>query len=148
MPIIKSVSIFHFFASTHPVAPAMGSLPVGNAVLQFLGQIVSNPVTLENSHTYNHVEVTREQPVLEDAPIGNIDTLTLVGDDDDSTAQGDVPAKVDVPSDRQVVELENLRNLLEALLELLNLLEVVSEFDDRSGLEHSLRVDHQLPMLQ
>ena len=30
--------------------------------------------------TYNHVQVTREQPVLENAAVGDVDPLALVGD--------------------------------------------------------------------
>ena len=41
---------------------------------------------------------------------------------DDGTSQSDVPAKVDVTSDSQVVKLNDLGDLLEALLELLDLL--------------------------
>ena len=37
-------------------------------------------VTSEQA-TYNHVKVSREKPVFEDAAVRNIDTLALVGDD-------------------------------------------------------------------
>ena len=75
----------------------------------------------QQERTYDHVEVTREQPVLEDAAVGDVDALALVGDDDDGAAEGDVPAEVDVARDGQMIELEDLRNLLEALLEVLDL---------------------------
>ena len=47
-----------------------------------------------------------------------------------------------------MVELNDLRNLLEALLELRDLLEVVAELDDGRRLEHALRVDDELAMLE
>ena len=47
-----------------------------------------------------------------------------------------------------MIEFQNLGYLLESLLELLDLLEVVTELDDRSGLEHALRVDDELTVLQ
>ena len=40
---------------------------------------------------------------------------------DDSSTKCDVPAEVDVPRDRQMVQLDNVRDLLEPLLELGNL---------------------------
>ena len=102
----------------------------------------------KQERTYDHVEVTREQPVLEDAAVGDVDALALVRDDDDCPAEGNVATKVDVAGDRQMVELDDLGDLLEALLELRNLLEVVAELDDRRRLEHALGVDDELPMLK
>lgn len=67
---------------------------------------------------------------------------------DDGTTKGDIAAEVDVASHSQMVELNDLGDLLEPLLELLNLLEVVTKLDHRSGLEHPLRVDNELTMLQ
>lgn len=72
--------------------------------------------------TYDHVEVTREQPVLEHTAVGDVDPLALVRDDDHRPAQGDVAAKVHVAGDGQMVELDDLGDLLEPLLELLDLL--------------------------
>lgn len=46
-----------------------------------------------------------------------------------------------------MIEFQNLGDLLEPLLELLNLLEVVSEFDG-SALEHPLLANDELTMLQ
>ena len=40
---------------------------------------------------------------------------------DDSATQSDIAAKVDIASHRQVIELDDLRDLFEALLELLDL---------------------------
>jgi hypothetical protein len=50
--------------------------------------------------THDHVQVSRQQPVFEDAPIRNVDPLALVGNDDDSSTKGDVASKVDVAGDR------------------------------------------------
>lgn len=105
-----------------------------------------NTPTLEQA--YDHVEVTREQPVLEDAAIRDINALALIRHNDDSPAQGDITAEVHISSDGQVIKLQNLGDLLESLLELLDLLEVVAELDNGSGLEHALGVDHELTMLQ
>lgn len=43
-----------------------------------------------------------------------------------------------------MVKLDDLGNLLEALLELLNLLEVVAQLDDGCRLEHPVLVDDEL----
>lgn len=66
---------------------------------------------------------------------------------DDRATKSDVTAEANITSDRQVVKLQNLRNLLEPLLELCDLLEMVSKLDDRRRLEHSLLVDDELAML-
>ena len=47
-----------------------------------------------------------------------------------------------------MVELKDLRNLLEPFLELRDLLEVVTELDDRCRLEHPLLVDDKLAVLE
>ena len=102
----------------------------------------------EQERTYDHVEVTREQPVLEHTAVGDVDALSLVRNDDDGPAQRHVATKVDIARHRQVVELQDLGDLLEALLELRNLLEVVAELDDRRSLEHALGVDDELTVLE
>jgi len=71
--------------------------------------------------THDHVQISREQSILEDASIRNIDPLTFIGDNDDSSTKGDVASKVNISGNRQVVKLENLGDLLEPLLELLDL---------------------------
>ena len=47
-----------------------------------------------------------------------------------------------------MIQLNNLGNLLEALLELLDLLEMVAELDHRCGLKHAALVENELPVLQ
>lgn len=66
---------------------------------------------------------------------------------DDSSPQCNVPTKVDITRDRQVVKFKNLGNLLESLLELRDLLEVVTKLNDRRRLKHPLLVDDELTVL-
>lgn len=47
-----------------------------------------------------------------------------------------------------MIQLNNLRDLLEALLELLNLLEMITQFNDRCCSEHPLRADNELSVLE
>ena len=47
-----------------------------------------------------------------------------------------------------MVELDDLGDLLEALLELRDLLEVVAELDDRRSFKHALGVNDELTMLE
>ena len=47
-----------------------------------------------------------------------------------------------------MIQLNNFWNFLEALLELRDLLEVVTELDDRSSLEHPLLVNDELTVLE
>ncbi|KAJ2967831.1 hypothetical protein NUW54_g13394 [Trametes sanguinea] len=111
-----------------------------------MSAIVSDAQRLDD--TYDHVEVTREQPVLEHTSIGDINSLALVRHDDDRSPQRHIAAEVDIARHRQVVELDDLGDLLEPLLELLDLLEVVTELDDRRRLEHTVRVDDELSVLE
>jgi hypothetical protein len=71
--------------------------------------------------TYDHVQVTRQETVLEDTPIRNVNALALVRHHNHSPTQRHVSPKVDVPSHRQMIQLEDLGDLLEPLLELLDL---------------------------
>ena len=77
-----------------------------------------------------------------------MDALTFVRDDDNSSAKGDVATEVYVPGNCQMVELDDSRDLLEAFLELRDLLEVVTELNNGRGLEHALRVDDELTVLE
>ena len=47
-----------------------------------------------------------------------------------------------------MIQLDNLRDLLEPLLELSDFLEVITKLDNRCGLEHPLLVDDKLTVLQ
>ena len=47
-----------------------------------------------------------------------------------------------------MIQLDNLGDLLEPLLELSDLLEVITKLDNRCGLEHPLLVDDKLTVLQ
>ena len=47
-----------------------------------------------------------------------------------------------------MIQLYDLRDLLEPLLELLNLLEMVAQLDDGRSLKHPVRVNDQLTMLK
>ena len=67
---------------------------------------------------------------------------------DDSASQGHVAAKVHVASDGQVVELGDLGDLLEALLELRDLLEVVTELDNWRRAKHPVLVEDELTVLE
>ena len=47
-----------------------------------------------------------------------------------------------------MIQFNNLRDLLEAFLELLDLLEVVAEFDNGCRAEQPVLVDHKLTVLE
>lgn len=66
----------------------------------------------------------------------------------DGATESDILAEVDITSDSQVVKLDNGGDLLESLLELSDLLEMITELDNRSGVEHSLLVKNELTMLK
>ena len=94
--------------------------------------------------------------------------MSDIGLTNDSATQRHIATKVYISSNRQMVKLQDLGNLLEPLLELLDLfihfislwftfkkkgayadlLEVVTQFDDGGRLEHALLVDYELAMLE
>jgi len=67
---------------------------------------------------------------------------------DNGPAKSDISPEVNVPSNSQMIQLQDLRDLLEPFLELLNLFEMVTQFDDRRRLEHPLLVDDELTVLE
>ena len=67
---------------------------------------------------------------------------------DHGPAQGDIAAKVHVARDSQMIELDDLRDLLEPLLELRDFLEVVPELDDGRRREHAVLVEDELAVLE
>jgi len=92
-------------------------------------------------------QATLDDNVLEDGTRGNVDGLTLAGNDDDGTLAGDATAEVDGTSDGQVVELENLGDAGNAALEARDLLEVTTELDEGSGTE-AVGVHDELTVLE
>lgn len=78
--------------------------------------------------------------VLQDGSGRNIDSATLCRNNDDRALQSDASSKVNGTSNGQVVKLNDLRDAADALLEVRDLLEVVSELDKRSWTE-SIRVN-------
>ena len=92
--------------------------------------------------------ILKVRTVLQNATVRNINPLALVGDYNNRSPQRDIPSKVDISSDRKMVELDDLGDLLEPLLELLDLLKVVTKLDHRGRLEHPAFVQDELAMLQ
>lgn len=92
-------------------------------------------------------EGTLDDDVLEDGSRGNVDGLTLGGNNDDGTLENDATAKVDGTSDGEVVKLENLGNGRDAALEGGDLLEVVAELDEGSRAE-AVGVHHKLAVTE
>jgi hypothetical protein len=88
------------------------------------------------------------QTVLQNTSVRDIDPLALIGNNDDSPPQRDIPSKVDISSDRKMVEFNDLGDLFEPLLELLDLFEVVTKLDHGGCLEHPAFVQDELTVLQ
>ena len=86
--------------------------------------------------------------VLQNAPIGQINPASLVGDDDDRSTEGDIPAEPHLAGDGEMVELEDVGHGAEALLEVANLLERVAELDHGRLVEHPVRVHDELAVLK
>lgn len=82
-------------------------------------------------------QVTGYQLGLEDSSIRNLNSVTLVCDDDDRSCELDLLADPDVTVDGQVIELSDVGDRLESFLKVSDLLEGVSELDDGCSLELS-----------
>jgi len=100
-------------------------------------------VTRRTSQFY-HIQISREKPVLQKTSIWDVNPLTFARNDDDGPAKRNIPSKMNVSRYRKVVQVNNIWYLLEALLKVLNLLEMIVQFDDRSPTKYSLLVDDQL----
>jgi len=96
----------------------------------------------------NNRYIPADQLVLQDAAVREVDPVALVGDDDDGAAEGDALPEPDVARDGEVVEFEDVRDALEPLLEVANLLKRVPELDDGRLGEEPVRVHHQLAVLE
>lgn len=91
---------------------------------------------------------TGNHNVLQDRTIWNIDGLTLIDNDNHSSLQSDVSAQVDITSNSQVVQLQNLRHVRNSLLEVIDLLEVRAQLDQWVGKSISGRVQFQGTVLK
>ena len=96
----------------------------------------------------NNSQVARNQLVLQNTALGNLDLVALVGNDNHGTAERNVAAKYHITLNCQVVEFDHFRNRLEPLLELSHLLERVTELDHGCLGEHATRVHNQLAVLK
>jgi hypothetical protein len=65
---------------------------------------------------------------------------------DNSSTKSDISSEVNVSGNSQMIQFKDLRDLLEPFLELLNFLEMITQFDDRGSLEHPLLIDDELTM--
>jgi hypothetical protein len=96
----------------------------------------------------NNGHVSRYQLVLQDTTIREINTITLIGNDNDRAPEGNILAKPNITRDGQMIQLENVGNGAEPLLEVTNLFECVAEFDDGGLVEHAVRVHDKLAVLE
>ena len=71
--------------------------------------------------THYHVKIAGKEAILEDASVGDVNALTLVRHNDHRPTERHVSSEIHITRHRQVVQLNDLRDLLEALLELLDL---------------------------
>ena len=78
---------------------------------------------------------TLHNDVLQDRSGRNINGAAFCSNDNNRTLKCDSSAKVDSTSDGQMVELDHLRDATNALLEVRDLLEVISKLDERSWAE-------------
>ncbi len=109
--------------------------------------------------------ITADQLVLQDATVREVDPIPLICDDNDRTPQRDSLAEPDISRNlritfskkkpsffssthRQMVQFQDIRNALETFLEVSNLLKGVTQFDDWSLVEQSVRVHDEFAMFE
>lgn len=80
-----------------------------------------------------NAQVSSDDNIFQDCSVWNVNGLTVVDNDDDSTLQGDISAKVNVTSDGQVVQLQDLWHVWDPLLEVVDLLEIRTQLDQWVG---------------
>ena len=88
-----------------------------------------------------------DDDVLKDGSGRNVNGAAFSGDNDDSALKCDAPTQVDSSGDGQMVELDDLGDTTDALLEVRDLLEVVTKLDEGSWAE-TVGVDLELAVLQ
>jgi len=110
-------------------------------VFLFGSSIYSTRLVLQDSQT------SLNNDVLEDRTRWDINGTAFRGHDDDGALQDNTSTHVDITSDSQVVQLDNLWDAWNSLLELGNLLEVAAKLDQWCWTE-TVGVNHQLTMLK
>lgn len=93
---------------------------------------------------FNYIQISREKPVLQKTSIWDVDSLAFACNDDNGPAKRNIPSKMNISRYRKVIQVNNIWYLLEALLKVLNLLEMIVQFDDWSPTKYPLLVDDQL----
>ena len=66
-------------------------------------------------------EIARDDLVFENCPRGNVDLVSVVGDDDDRALQTHTFAKGDVATDGQVIQFDDVGDAGETIQEQINL---------------------------
>lgn len=80
-----------------------------------------------------NAQVTGDDDVLQDGAIWNVNRVGVIDNNDNGTLQSDVSTKLDVTSNGQVVQLQNLGHVRDSLLEVIDLLEVRAQLDQWVG---------------
>ena len=94
------------------------------------------------------VEVTRDDLVLQHTARGNVDVGSSIGDNDHRALQHNIGSKRYITCHRQVVQLEDMRWVLESCQKVVDLLEVVAELHKGNSVEHAFGVDREFAMVQ
>lgn len=96
----------------------------------------------------NNSQVTRNQLVLQHGTLGNLDLVTIVGNNDNGTPKRNVSTENHITLNSQMIQLDHLRNALKPLLELSDLLECIAQLDYGRLGEHPSWVHDQLAVLE
>ncbi|RUS14536.1 hypothetical protein BC938DRAFT_477312 [Jimgerdemannia flammicorona] len=72
----------------------------------------------------------------------------MICHNDDCPPQLNLAPERDVASDRQMIELQDIRNALEPREEVIDFLEMIAELDERDGVEHAFRIHDKLAMVE
>ena len=73
-----------------------------------LRDVIKAPLMVQNP------QVPAHDLILKQRAGGNIDSLTVIGDDDNSSSQRHIPPEIHIPRDRQVIKFQQVRDRLES----------------------------------
>lgn len=77
----------------------------------------------------------------------NVDTLSMIGDNDYSSDQYNVTSKRNIPCNRKMVQFENLGRRSKSRQKVLHFLEMITQLDHRNCGKHSLWRHYQFPVV-
>lgn len=94
------------------------------------------------------MKIARYDLVFENTARWNVNVRACVGDNDDCALENDVRSKGHIARHCQMVEFKNVWWVVEACQKVVDLLEVIAEFDKGHRVEHALGIEGEFTMVE